>query len=340
MKLAVTTHAAAADALAVRVAAGERAAIARALNVLDDARPSARTDAARLLHGLPTPEQLHDRHLIGITGPPGVGKSSLISALIAHWRSQSLSVGVLAVDPTSHLSGGALLGDRLRMRVVDTDDGVFIRSLASRGSYGGLAPQLLPMAAVMLAAFDRVVIETVGVGQREVDVAFAADTTCLVVQPAAGDSVQFLKAGIMEVPDVLVVNKSDLGEVAMRAQAELSACVSDPSSLRVLATSATCGDGIPELANALSTHHQRLLAAERLGPQRRAAQVGWLIERLREEFGTHGVNRIGGASSIEATFDGDDAAILAHLERARERVLAALSAPLNQTPNSTHTKTT
>ena len=221
---------------AAAICAGDVCAVARALNLLDDARADARRVASALLDELPSLQASTNAQLVGLTGPPGVGKSSLICALIGRWRARGLRVGVLAVDPSSPLSGGALLGDRLRMQVAADDDGVFIRSLANRGSYGGLARELLPMSVVMLAAFDRVLIETVGVGQREVDVARIADTTCVVVQPGAGDAIQFLKSGIMEIPDILVVNKSDLGGLAMSTASELAAslardllqrCVSD-----------------------------------------------------------------------------------------------------------------
>ena len=150
-------------------------------------------------------------HVVGITGPPGVGKSSLLSRLVARWRGAGRSVAVLAVDPTSRRSGGALLGDRARIEVDPADRGVFIRSTAAGDRLGGLAPATRAAASALAAAFDVVVIETVGVGQSETEVADVADTVAVVVQPGSGDVLQFLKSGIMEVPDVLVVTKSDLG---------------------------------------------------------------------------------------------------------------------------------
>ena len=160
-------------------------------------------------------------HVVGITGPPGVGKSSLLSRLVASWRALGRSVAVLAVDPTSRRSGGALLGDRARIEVDPADRSVFIRSTAAGDRLGGLAPATRAAASALAAAFDVVVIETVGVGQSETEVADLADTVAVVVQPGSGDVLQFLKAGIMEVPDVLVVTKADLGQIAKRAQSDL-----------------------------------------------------------------------------------------------------------------------
>ena len=157
-------------------------------------------------------------HVVGVTGPPGAGKSTLLSALVRVWRARGRTVGVLAVDPSSKRSGGALLGDRARIDADPSDRGVFIRSMAAGERLGGLAPATRAAAQALAAAFDVVVVETVGVGQSETEVAEAADTVAVVVQPGSGDVLQFLKAGIMEVPDVLVVTKSDLGTVAQRAR--------------------------------------------------------------------------------------------------------------------------
>ena len=205
----------------VKAVAGERAALAEALNLLDDRRPTSRARATQFLRELQDNNGSGRSHLIGMTGPPGAGKSTLTAALIDLWRQRGLRVGVLAVDPSSPISGGALLGDRLRMKTSADDDGVFIRSLACRGEFGGLSAEVWPMSLVMLAAFDVVMIETVGVGQREIDISRMCDTTCFVAQPGSGDSVQFLKAGILEVPHVLVVNKEDMGAVARRTLSEL-----------------------------------------------------------------------------------------------------------------------
>ena len=185
--------------------------------------------------------------MVGVTGPPGVGKSTLLSALLREWRSRGAAVAVLAVDPSSKRSGGALLGDRARIEHDPADRDVFIRSMAAGERLGGLAPATRAAAQALAAAFDVVVIETVGVGQSETDVAEAADTVAVVVQPGSGDALQFLKAGIMEVPDVLVVTKADLGAVAARAPSTTCAprsARSAPRDARSLAVSSIApGDG-------------------------------------------------------------------------------------------------
>ena len=245
------------EALAAAVTARDRAALARSLNLLDDKRPQARRCAAHFLATLPSDRLNTAGHLIGITGPPGAGKSSLTSALIEVWRRRRLAVGILAVDPSSPLSGGALLGDRLRMLAHDQGDGnVFIRSLACRGEFGGLSAEVWPMSLAMLAAFDIVLIETVGVGQKEIDISKMSDTTCFVAQPASGDSIQFLKAGIMEVPHILVVNKEDIGAAARKTLTELRTTLKkqiDPDGWQVpaLSVSATTGSGIEKLADVI-----------------------------------------------------------------------------------------
>ena len=193
------------------------------LNLVESRTPAAREQTAALLASV-SPTALHGEapaHVVGITGPPGVGKSSLLSRLVASWRALGRSVAVLAVDPTSRRSGGALLGDRARIEVDPADRSVFIRSTAAGDRLGGLAPATRAAASALAAAFDVVVIETVGVGQSETEVADLADTVAVVVQPGAGDVLQFLKAGIMEVPDVLVVTKADLGQIVKRAQSDL-----------------------------------------------------------------------------------------------------------------------
>jgi LAO/AO transport system kinase len=191
-------------ALLQRFAAGELTALARVISIVENSRPGfeAVLDA---LHA-----RLGGAYRIGITGPPGAGKSTLTAGLIRHYRAQGLTVGVVAVDPTSPYTGGALLGDRIRMNDVALDQGVFIRSMATRGALGGLALTTREVADVMAAfGFQRVIIETVGVGQSELDIAAAADTTVVVLVPESGDSIQAMKAGLMEAADLFVVNKAD-----------------------------------------------------------------------------------------------------------------------------------
>ena len=202
-------------ALGARLRAGDLTAAAAVLNLAESRSPGAAEQTGALLQSI-SPAALGAEprgQIIGVTGPPGVGKSSLLSRLVAEWRAAGRSVAVLAVDPSSRRSGGALLGDRARIERDPGDDQVFIRSTAAGGRLGGIAPATRAAAGALTVAFDVVVIETVGVGQSETEVADVADTVVVVVQPGAGDVLQFLKSGIMEIPDVLVVTKADLGAV-------------------------------------------------------------------------------------------------------------------------------
>jgi LAO/AO transport system kinase len=181
-----------------------RVALTRAISIVENEREGFRA----LLNALH--ERIGRAHRIGITGPPGAGKSTLTAALIAHYRARDETVGVIAVDPTSPFTGGALLGDRIRMNEISMDSGVFIRSMATRGSLGGLALATKEVADVMDAyGFDRIIVETVGVGQSELDIAAAADSTVVVLVPESGDGIQAMKAGLMEAADLFVVNKAD-----------------------------------------------------------------------------------------------------------------------------------
>ena len=184
--------------------AGKRPALARVISIVENGRPGAQA-LLQALHA-----QLGRARRIGITGPPGAGKSTLVAALIAALRARGDTVGVVAVDPSSPFTGGALLGDRIRMGEATLDPGVFIRSMASRGSLGGLALTTKEVADVLDAfGFDHVLVETVGVGQSELDIAAAADTTVVVLVPESGDSIQAMKAGLMEIADLFVINKAD-----------------------------------------------------------------------------------------------------------------------------------
>ena len=246
-------------------------------------------------------------HVVGITGPPGVGKSSLCAALVAAWRKVGHTVAVIAVDPSSKASGGALLGDRVRIVQDAADEGSFVRSMAARDRLGGLADQTLAAMVVMRALFDRLLIETVGVGQSETDVAGVADTVVFCVQPGSGDSLQFMKAGIVEIPHVIAVTKADLGAAAERARADvlgaLSLAVADGEwALRTVALSSRSGAGMAELTAALDAHREHLAQAGRLRVLRHRQSEVWIAESLRERFGREGLarlHRLGLTSSLD-----------------------------------------
>jgi LAO/AO transport system kinase len=216
------------------------------------------------------------------------------------------------------------------MQTSADDDGVFVRSLSSRGQFGGLSAEVWPMCLVMLAAFDIVLIETVGVGQREVDISRMCDTTCYVAQPGSGDSVQFLKAGILEVPHILVVNKEDMGAVARRTQAELATALvrEHPDGhweVPVLATSATNSKGIDALADTLDRHLQALRASGQLVARRHSYQAYWIHKRLLEEFGTFGIAQLGGESCLLTRLQSQPQNLLQQYETLRQQLLTLYS---------------
>jgi LAO/AO transport system kinase len=286
-----------AETLADAALAGDRRALARLLTAVENRTPVAEA-AMRRLYPL-----AGRAHLVGITGPPGSGKSTLVAALIGEVRRAGRSVAVIAVDPSSPITGGALLGDRVRMQAYASDDDVFIRSMASRGHAGGLASTSVAAAAVLDAAgFDLVLVETVGTGQSEVEVAASADTTVVLEAPEMGDEVQAIKAGLLEVADLVVVNKGDkpgAQRTASQLRAMLVAAAPgprrgevDPSRPRpkrpeVLITTAATGGGVPELLAALDRHRaagrEGLTDGARLA--RAEAQV-WAIvsDRMRQEL--------------------------------------------------------
>ncbi|MDP2329486.1 MAG: ATP/GTP-binding protein [Reyranella sp.] len=273
---------------------GGKRALASALAALerdpDGAEAQALLDAAWRSPGA---------HVVGITGPPGVGKSSLCAALVTAWRKDGKSVSVIAIDPSSKTSGGALLGDRVRIVHDSADDGVFVRSMAARDRLGGLAGQTVAAMVLMRALFDRVLIETVGVGQSETDVAGVADTVVFCVQPGSGDSLQFMKAGIVEIPHLIVVTKADLGSAAERARADVAGALSlaiadgDDWPLKALAVSSRSGAGMDGLIEALEAHRRHLAKEGRLAVARHRQSEGWIAEQLRERFGSEGIARLG-----------------------------------------------
>ncbi len=288
--------------LGARLRARDRAAAPTALNLLETR--TARDEAAALVSAAGNGEG----HIVGVTGPPGAGKSTLLSALLRSWRGEGRSVAVLAVDPSSKRSGGALLGDRARIEHDPADRDVFIRSMAAGERLGGLAPATRAAAQALANAFDIVVIETVGVGQSETDVAEAADTVAVVVQPGSGDALQFLKAGIMEVPDVLVVTKADLGAVASRAEHDLRAALGalGARGVPVVAVSSIAPvAGIGALVAALDAHRAGLdLAAARV----RARRLGALADFVAEH-GERGLRALGGRRAAVRWLSSQDAGL-------------------------------
>ena len=297
-------------ALGRRLREGDRSAAPAALNLIEDRSPGARERTARLLNEI-SPLALGGEapaHLVGVTGPPGAGKSLLLSALVSPWREAGRTVAVLAVDPSSKRSGGSLLGDRARIDHDPRDDGVLIRSTAAGGRLGGLAAPTREASEALAAAYDVVVVETVGVGQSETDVEEVTDTVAVVVQPGSGDTLQFLKAGIMEVPDVLVVTKADLGEVALIARRDLSQALGSLGAGEtpvVAVSSKPPPQGIEELTAALDDHRSGLdLRASRL----RARRLGALRELVAER-GEAALRSLGGRREAERVLKGQDPAL-------------------------------
>ncbi len=290
--------------LADGVRARDRASLAGALNLVEDRRSVGQISAVALVRALRARGPAGRGERIGVTGPPGVGKSTLLSVLARALRARGDTVGILAVDPSSVRSGGALLGDRTRIAPDARDEGLFVRSLASAGELGGLAPSV-PMAVLVLsAAFDVTIVETVGVGQSETDVRNVVDTLAFVVQPGSGDALQYMKAGVMEVPDLLVVNKADLAE-ADRTRLELRGAVASLTAaglsereIPIVTTAPLDGRGIAELSAALDAHARTLASNGQRDARRRAGAVAWARRAFLQRYGERGVARVGGAAVL------------------------------------------
>ncbi|WP_245926746.1 methylmalonyl Co-A mutase-associated GTPase MeaB [Breoghania corrubedonensis] len=281
------------------VRAGGKPALARALAAIETAEGS--DTLAKLLDEATASARAH---VLGLTGPPGVGKSTLMRALIAQARAEGRTVAVLAVDPSSQRTGGALLGDRTRLATDPEDDKLFVRSMAARDRLGGLSDHAVAAAVLMRAVADLVIVETVGIGQSEADVASVADTVVLCIQPGSGDSLQFMKAGVMELPDVVAVTKADMGEKARRALADVEGALSltgaRPGGWKapVVLVSATAGTGLGDLARAIDAHRNWLTDGARLAAHRRRQAHDWIEDALRQRWGRKGLALLG-----EATLD-------------------------------------
>ena len=304
------------DAVLEGLTRGDTAALARAISLVENQRDG----FERVLAALHKKIGKGGTRRIGITGPPGAGKSTLTEQLIRAYRERGLKVAVIAVDPTSPFTGGALLGDRIRMESVSLDPGVFIRSMATRGAQGGLATTTEEVADVLEAfGFDRILIETVGVGQTELDVAATAETTVLVLVPESGDGIQTLKAGVMEIAELYVINKSDRpGAEKLRQEIEVmlgirsgnafahitphhnpraakggggrrgeAAATADSWKAPVLNTVASKGEGIGDLVAALDRHHDYLASSRKLEERRKgrlAARTRAVVNRAIRQW--------------------------------------------------------
>lgn len=267
---------------------GGKRAIARALSRLDRANLTA-VDAALLDEAFAAPLGM----VIGLTGPPGVGKSTLTQALIERLRAAKKSVAVIAVDPSSQKTGGALLGDRTRLSLDPEDTKLFVRSLAARDRLGGLSDHAIAATMLLRALFDVVLVETVGIGQSDADVALIADRSLLCVQPGSGDALQFMKAGIMEWPDVIAVTKADTGALARRARADVEGALGlaafDGKGPSVCLVSARTGDGVDDLVSTLLTD----VTIDRRG---QAEQL--LRDAITRRFGSHGVSLLDAGNEL------------------------------------------
>ena len=248
-----------------------------------------------------------------MTGAPGAGKSTLLDALVRGLRRREQTVAVVAVDPSSQRTGGALLGDRIRIRSGANDPGVFIRSMAARDRLGGVAESTRAAVTILAAAFDCVFVETVGVGQSEGEVAELVDTLLFVANPGSGDTLQFMKAGLLELTDVFAVNKSDTGAVAQRTARELEAGVRlaerEAKSWEppVQLVSARDGTGVEALIETLAAHHRFALESGALRARRASGRERFVIEALARRYGSFGLERIGGAEWVIEQLRGDPA---------------------------------
>ena len=314
--------------LAERVLAGDPRAMARAISLIEDEDPAS-ADFVRAIF-----PRTGRAYLVGVTGPPGAGKSTLVDRLVAHIRDRSSTVGVIAVDPTSPFTGGAVLGDRLRMQAHASDDGVFIRSMATRGQLGGLARATGDAALVLDAAGKNViVIETVGVGQDEVDIIRTADVSVVTLVPGAGDEVQALKAGIMEIADIFVVNKADregADRLVATVEAHLALQAVAASEWRppILKTVATTGAGVRELLDAIERFRSHSEATQAV--RRRTRSEYRLRELVAHRFMEHLEAEVLQKGELSAIVDRIATRELDPYTAARDLLARAVNSPTHQ----------
>lgn len=290
------------NSLSERVGSGNIAAVARAISKIEDGS----SDAAALM------KEIYQRSrgglVIGITGAPGAGKSSLVDKLALLYRQRGERVGIVAVDPSSPFSGGAILGDRIRMQTLGLDDGVFIRSMATRGNLGGLARATVDAVAILDAAgYAKIIIETVGVGQDEVEIVKAADVSVVVLVPGMGDDIQAIKAGIMEIGDIFVINKSDR-EGVYATEKELESLLSlasrddgwDPPIVKTVATESR---GVSDLASAIEDFCKAQRSTDVSGERRRAIARWRIVELLRERLLAKALESDSSAATLDRLAD-------------------------------------
>ncbi len=267
---------------------GGKRALAQALSLIEMFR-----DSDALAELLDAAVAAPKGSVLGLTGPPGVGKSTLTNALVRDYRCANETVAVIAVDPSSRASGGALLGDRARIVTDPGDRGVFVRSMAARDRLGGLSDDTVAAAVLMRALYDRTIVESVGIGQSEADISFVADTVVLCIQPGSGDSLQFMKAGVLELPDIVVVTKADTGALARRAASDVEGALSlfsrtDAWNVPVLLVSAAQATGLDALREQIEAHRTHL-GADGVATKRRRQQHVWIESALQARFGREGV---------------------------------------------------
>jgi LAO/AO transport system kinase len=271
---------------------GDRRALSRLVTIVENGGDDGRRALAKLY------QYTGQAHIIGVTGPPGAGKSTLVNELALEFRRRGLTVGILAVDPTSPFTGGAILGDRIRMQPLGYDTSIFVRSMASRGQLGGIARTTGDVIKVLDAAgFDRIIVETIGAGQAEVEIAREAHTTVVVEVPGLGDDVQAIKAGILEIADVFVVNKADReGAEKSRRQLHTMMQLGGPPregwTVPIVMTVATKGEGVPEVVNGIEAHFEHLKSSGHLAARERGRVVrefrailqGMALDLVRERI--------------------------------------------------------